>query len=193
MNERLWTFSGGAIGSFFITDVRVITGEPLPAAKRLRVSRGNVDTAGSAFSLHGVTSNERYVTLEEKQALSRTQQSLGGPTATQGALIPIKKSQAWWDLSQSERRAIFEERSKHIEIGTRALPLVARRLHHCRDLTTDEPFDFLTWFDFRAEDAPVFDDLLASLRSTVEWRYVEREIEIRVQRATDSSSYRPPT
>ena len=30
------------------------------------------------------------------------------------------------------------------------LASVARRLHHCRDLGPDEPFDFLTWFEFRA-------------------------------------------
>lgn len=104
------------------------------------------------------------------------------PESLRGALIPTKKSQAWWDVPQDERRAIFEERSAHIAIGRRALPHVARRLHHCRDLEALEPFDFLTWFDFSPEDEPRFDELLAALRETEEWRYVEREVEFRLSR-----------
>ena len=83
-------------------------------------------------------------------------------------------------MTQDERRAIFEERSAHVAIGLRYLPAVARRLHHCRDL--GEPFDFLTWFDYSAEDEGRFDELLAHLRETEEWRYVEREIDLRVER-----------
>ena len=45
-----------------------------------------------------------------------------------------------------------------------------------------EPFDFLTLFDFAKSDAPAFDDLLAVLRATEEWKYVEREVDIRLLR-----------
>ncbi len=55
---------------------------------------------------------------------------------------PIRKSEAWWSLPQDERRANFEERSRHIATGLKYLPAVARRLLHSRDL--GEPFDFLT-------------------------------------------------
>jgi hypothetical protein len=58
---------------------------------------------------------------------------------------------------------------------------VARKLHHSRDL--GEPFDFLTWFEFSPRDEAAFDALLARLRSTEEWRYVEREVEVRLERA----------
>jgi hypothetical protein len=63
----------------------------------------------------------------------------------------------------------------------RYLPAIARRLHHSRDL--GEPFDFLTWFEFAPQDEPAFDDLLAALRATEEWNYVEREVDIRLERA----------
>jgi len=46
-------------------------------------------------------------------------------------------------LTQDERRAVFEEQSHHTAIGLKYLPATARRLHHCRDLGTEEPFDFL--------------------------------------------------
>ena len=104
------------------------------------------------------------------------------PGSTCAALIPIRKNAAWWALTQQERRDILEARSRHIEIGLRYLPPIARRLHHCRDLAEAQPFDFLTWFEFAPADAAAFDELLAALRATPEWDYVEREVEVRLQR-----------
>jgi len=86
-------------------------------------------------------------------------------------------------LTSDERRAIFEESSAHIRIGLDYLPAVARRLHHCRDLAENPPFDFLTWFEFTPADAVAFDELLHRLRETPEWRYVEREVELRLRKA----------
>jgi hypothetical protein len=60
------------------------------------------------------------------------------------------------------------------------LPAVARRLHHSREL--GEPFDFLTWFEYAPEHADAFEDLVRRLRSTPEWWYVEREVDIRASR-----------
>jgi hypothetical protein len=60
------------------------------------------------------------------------------------------------------------------------LPAVARRLHHSREL--GEPFDFLTWFEYAPENAEAFEELVCRLRSTAEWRYVEREVDIRASR-----------
>ena len=100
--------------------------------------------------------------------------------ATRAALIPIRKSEAWWDLAQDERRRIFEESSHHVATGLEYVPAVARRLHHGRDL--EEPFDFLTWFEFAPEDAAAFDELVLRLRETEEWTYVEREIDLRLAR-----------
>lgn len=84
-------------------------------------------------------------------------------------------------MAQDERRAIFEEDSRHNAIGMRHLPGIARRLLHSRDLS--EPFDFLTWFEFSPTAESSFNDLVAKLRATMEWRYVDREIDIRLQRA----------
>jgi chlorite dismutase len=174
-------FSGGDEGQFRIERITAIAGETLPDAARLHVAQAQ-EGPWPAFSLRGVVSNERYLTRVEKTALVAVQQPVGGQAARRGAFIPIRKSRAWWDLTQDERRQILEEKSHHIQIGMRALPQVARRLHHCRDLGTPEPFDFLTWFDYRPEDEPLFDDLLGALRATEEWTYVEREVEVRVSR-----------
>src|SRR5262249_36609315 len=101
---------------------------------------------GATRTLRGVVSDERYANASEQAELRERSPALGRGEATRGALIPIRKSDAWWALPQDERRAIFEERSHHIAIGLQYLPAVARRLHHSRDL--GEPFDFLTWFEF---------------------------------------------
>jgi len=119
--------------------------------------------------------------MAEHTALAARGPELGRPEATEAALIPIRKVDAWWALSQDERRAIFEERSKHISTSLAYLPAVARCLHHGRDL--GEPFDFLTWFEYAPGDAAAFEELVDRLRATEEWSYVEREVDIRLTRA----------
>ena len=57
---------------------------------------------------------------------------------------------------------------------------LARQLYHCRDL--GEPFDFLTWFEYAPAHASLFEELVAMLRTTEEWRYVEREVDMRMVR-----------
>lgn len=85
-------------------------------------------------------------------------------------------------MTQDERRAILEERSHHIAIGLEYLPAVARRLHHSRDL--GDEFDFLTWFEYSPETSEAFEELVARLRRTEEWLFVEREVDIRLTRST---------
>jgi hypothetical protein len=84
----------------------------------------------------------------------------------------------WWDLPQDERRAIFEERSRHVADSMKYMPAIARRLYHARDL--GEPFDFLTWFEHAPRDTDLFEDLVRMLRATEEWMFVEREVDIRL-------------
>jgi Chlorite dismutase len=184
MNSRLHTFVAGDEGQFCITRIEAVRGPNVLAAPRLWVGAGDASPpAHGAWTLRGVVSNERYVTQPERGQMRA--EPIGRPRAVSGALIPIKKSAAWWALAQDERRAIFEERSRHIVIGMRALPQVARRLHHCRDLPEYDAaadFDFLTWFDFAPEESPAFDRMLVELRATEEWSFVEREVEIRVSR-----------
>jgi chlorite dismutase len=122
----------------------------------------------------------RYVERGEKARLDELSPSLGRPEATRAALIPIRKSTGWWDLPQDERRAILETRSHHISGSMKYMPAVARRLYHGRDL--GEPFDFLTWFEYAPADADLFEDLVAMLRATEEWTFVEREVDIRLAR-----------
>lgn len=184
MTGRLVAFFGGDTGRWQVQHMSVITGATLAVAKRLDVLAGDANVvAGQSWCLRGITSNERYVTREEKNRLAEKQQDLGRPQSVCAALIALRKSATWWALTQDERRRIFEDQSRHIGIGMRYLPAIARRLHHCRDLGADEPFDFLTWFEFADADTAAFDLLLHELRSSPEWRYIDREIDIRLRLA----------
>lgn len=184
MTSRLFSFVGGNTGPWRVTSARAVVGEPLAQTARLNVVSDLVAEANSTpgWVLRGITSNERYVVRPEKTQLLAKQQGLGRPEATCAALIPIRKSAAWWALTQDERRAIFEEQSHHTRIGLQYLPAVARRLHHCRDLSDGEPFDFLTWFEFAPQHEDSFDQMLTELRASPEWTYVEREVDIRLIR-----------
>lgn len=174
------SFTAGTAGEWQVDRIRVIRGPTLPDAAAVSRVEGPDFTAprDAAWVLRGVRSNERYVARDEKQRLATVQEGLGRPASRHAALIPIRKSDAWWGLAQDERRAIFEERSAHIAIGFRYLPAIARRLYHGRDL--GELFDFLTWFEFSPGDAGAFDELVGRLRETEEWRYVAREVEVRL-------------
>ena len=162
--------------------IDAVRGEALAPVRRVAVFEGAVIRQNQAadWVLHGVTSNERYVTRREQDMLVARQQPLGRPTATKAALIPVRKSGAWWDLPQDERRSIFEDKSRHVATGLEYLPAVARRLHHCRDL--GEPWDFLTWFEYAPDYEDAFDELVGRLRATEEWSFVEREVDVRLRR-----------
>lgn len=181
---RLFSFVADNAGPWCIQSMVGVTGEPLAAASHLSIVAGeSALPPNAAWSLRGITSNERYVERAEKSALLGKQEGLGRAQATCAALIPIRKSPAWWALTQDERRQIFEARSHHIEIGLKYLPAVARRLHHCRDLGPAEPFDFVTWFEYAPADAAAFEDLLQALRASPEWAFIDREVDIRLSLA----------
>ena len=183
MNTRLFSFVGGRTGAWNIQRQATVVGDPLPKAECIDVLSGPVNTTGSSWTLRGITSNERYVERSEKEQLVTRQQGLGRPEARCAAPIPIRKNAAWWSLTQDERRSIFENQSRHIQIGLTFLPAIARRRHHCRDVSEDEPFDFLTWFEYAPRYKNDFELLVAELRASEEWRYVDREIDIRLSRA----------
>lgn len=175
-------FAGGPTGRWKVERIDAVRGEGLPSVERIAVVEGRTTQLPPDVSwvLRGVTSNERYVTQTEHDALVARQPPLGREEATRAALIPICKSSDWWEMSQDGRRSIFEERSHHVATGVQYLPAVARRLHHGRDLM--EPFDFLTWFEYAPEEAVRFEQLTHRLRETEEWSFVEREVDIRLSR-----------
>ena len=178
------TFRGGQSGAWRITLNSAVRGEGLAAVPALAITQSPsialpMVPSATSWRLAGVASHVRYVEKEEKEQLAERQAPLGRKQATLAALIPIRKSAAWWALNQDERREILEAKSHHISGSLKYLPEVARQLYHCRDL--GEPFDFLTWFEYAPVHATMFEELVAMLRATEEWTFVEREVDVRLQ------------
>jgi chlorite dismutase len=179
------TFRGGQSGIWQVTLNSAVKGESLPAVPALSITQSAAIalpllSSAASWRLAGVTSHAHYVEKSEKEQLAEKQAPLGRKEATFAALIPIRKSAAWWELSQNERREIFEAKSHHIEGTLKYLPQVARQIFHSRDL--GEPFDFITWFEYASEHAPQFEELVSMLRDTEEWTFVDREVDVRLMR-----------
>jgi Chlorite dismutase len=181
--DALYNYLGGSSGAWRVTETTTRCGQPLKLVSHVEIVNGPLERLpiGTSWLLRGVVSNTRYVSREERDQLLAKQPTLNRSEATCAAVIPIKKTAEWWNMAQDERRDILESRSQHIATGMKYLPAIARRLMHGRDL--GEQFDFVTWFEFAPRDSAVFDDLLSSLRCTEEWKYVEREVEIKLERA----------
>jgi hypothetical protein len=179
----LVSFIGGSTGTWKVDRVTNVIGEGLALASRMEVVERMEILAkpDTTWLLRGTTSNSRYSTRKELDELAAHQEGLGRPTSTLAALIPIRKTEAWWALGQDQRRAIFQEQSHHFDIGFEYLPAISRRLHHSREL--GEEFDFLTWFEYDPQHSDAFETLVLRLRATPEWGFVDREVDIRLSRA----------
>ena len=178
-------FRGGKSGAWRVTRFAPVKGAALSPTPSIAVVHSlsialPMLPSATSWRLAGVASHLRYTERDEKKRLDAVRAEIGRPEATYAALIPIKKSAAWWELTQEERRQIFEDRSQHIANSLKYLPAIARQLYHCRDL--GEPFDFLTWFEYDPANTALFEELVAMLRATEEWSYVEREVDVRLER-----------
>jgi chlorite dismutase len=183
MADTIFDFIGNTSGDWKVSSIVTLVGDAIEPVSHLTKVPSHLHQAqGGIWTLKGIVSNLRYTEKEDKDKLTTIQEDLGRPQATLAALIPIRKSQAWWNLAQDERRSIMEKKSQHTATGMHYLPAIARKLFHSRDI--GQPFDFLTWFEFAPEHQAHFEELLATLRKTEEWTYVDREIDIRVEKIT---------
>ena len=181
MTNTIFDFVGSNEGDWKVTAMTTLKGESLAPITHLQKVASTLEQTNSGiWSLKGVISNLRYTEKEDKEKLIAIQEDLDRKTATLAAFIPIRKSEAWWNLAQDERRKIMENKSQHTHTGMKYLPAIARKLFHSRDI--GQPFDFLTYFEYAPTDADAFEELLSALRSTEEWTYIDREVDIRLNR-----------
>lgn len=172
-------FAAGDSGGWHVLDMAAVHGPGLPPVAAMAINDGDpID--GARWTLRGTVSHLRYIGAADRDALDARSPPLGRPEASNAAMIAIRKSAKWWRLAHDERHAILQ-RSAHLAIGMEHLPAIARQLYHARDL--GEPFDFITWFEFAPRDEMGFSEMLAMLRASEEWGYVEREVDIRLERA----------
>lgn len=181
MVNTVFDFVGDHSGEWKVTSMTTLKGDSIDNVSHVnKIASNLVQSETGIWTLKGIISNLRYTEKEDKDKLVAIQEDLGRPNATLAAFIPIQKSEAWWNLAQDERRKIMENKSQHTQTGMKYLPSIARKLFHSRDI--GEPFDFLTWFEYAPSDADAFEELLVALRKTEEWTYVDREIDIRLEK-----------
>jgi len=179
MTKNTFDFIGGDSGKWKVISIAAVCGQAIETVAYIDILPNLADTPKKGlWTLTGFTSNVRYAEKAEREKLAALQSDLGRPSASCAALIPIRKTEAWWAMAQDERRKIFEAQSHHTAIGLQYLPAIARKLYHCRDI--GQPFDFLTWFEYAPEDSDKFEELVKSLRASEEWKYVDREVDIRL-------------
>lgn len=135
--------------------------------------------------LIGVTQRLRYTTADQQAELLRAPaQPVDASGTSVAVLIPIAKSDAWWELPHDERQRHFlqtERTEGHTAIGLRYADRIYRKLYHSRYIHPPQGFDFLTYFEFPEDLAEDFRALLSNLRDpelNPEWAFVKREIEI---------------
>jgi hypothetical protein len=128
-----------------------------------------------------VTSNLCYTTRDEKERLSAIQPALGRAGAGRAALIPLKKARC----GGTWRRTNAAGSSKTSRATRLSICVISPRSRAgcIIPVISGKPFDFITWFDYAPEHERDFDALLAELRASEEWTYVEREIDIRLVQA----------
>ena len=101
------------------------------------------------------------------------------------AVTPMNKTDAWWQMDFLHRESFFLPRydenenmvvKGHALASALGVPSINRRLVHSPDgYGMQGSYDFVGYFEFAEKDAPVFREVMAGLRDTVqnpEWKYV---------------------
>lgn len=187
MGSPSYSFIAGDRGSWEVVSVSPVVGETLEPVPFMDVRNEYVMNLPVDFRwlLRGVTGSRRQVDSVRQSSVMSAQPQLGRRKATCAALIPVRKKQAWWDMAHEERCRLCEAKSRGAISEVEYLPDVARKLHHCRDL--NEPFDYLAWFEYAPEQSSEFEKLVAALRKNEDWKFVEREVDVRLVRSNSSA------
>jgi hypothetical protein len=181
------TPAGGVRNRYRVNAVEVIKGPtpalPEPGWELHRIEAETPISASSAFQIRGVTGTAQYTDPSAPYAAANGLRAL--PVTNEpifAVILPLRKTQAWWDLPFEQRKSHFHRDATHphhTDVGVPYVPKIHRRLFHAREFTRD--YDFVTYFEFRAADEPAFRRLCRELRDTKlnpEWNYIDRDFEI---------------
>ncbi len=134
------------------------------------------------IQFQGVIQHLQYTSDAQQQELNRRSiPELEPSDHTTAVLIPIRKSKDWWRLAHDRRQVHFQKTSRsegHTAIGLKYVDRIFRKLYHSRCLNAVLSYDFLTYFEFRDVYEKDFRALLAELRDTKEWTFINLEFEL---------------
>ena len=124
MTTNTFDFIAGNHGEWKVINMNSVCGPDLEMVKYINILPNSTSNLNQGvWTLTGFTSNVRYAEKEEREKLIAVQPDLGRPFATCAALIPIRKTESWWNMAQDERRKIFEAKSHHTGTGLKYLNL----------------------------------------------------------------------
>lgn len=102
-----------------------------------------------------------------------------------GVVTPQNKTGDWWKMDWMRRESFFLPRydqggnvmvKGHTLAAAAGIPCIARRLyHHPEGYGLDSGYDFIGYFEFAADDVPIFRAVMEGLRDCIqnpEWNYV---------------------
>lgn len=179
--DALYNYVGGVSGAWEVTSLVARRGDSLAAVSHVDIVNGPLrrTPVGTVWLMSGLVRNTRYVSREEVLPPGAPRPVEQSPTCA--ALIPIRRSPEWWQLGQAARRELLQSQSRRTPVGFRFLSAILRTWQHRLDLS--EQFDCVTWFEYEPRDSAAFEDLLADWRASEEWKYIDRECDIRLVRA----------
>ena len=144
---------------------------------------GNV---ASVRAIDGALQTPRYTGAElHKYAYKSAAERQSGRVAVNAIIIPMSKTDTWWEMSTLERHAYFYPHvnprsggpvSGHAKAAELGIETIYRRLYHNPDgYQRENEYDFVTYFECTDEHLPTFDIVRQALRDerrNPEWRFV---------------------
>ena len=141
---------------------------------------------GSVTTLAGVQRPRSYTSQAMTQfAYAGALQPGPGKQYPLGVVTPLNKTEQWWSMDWMRRESFFLPRydSKggmmargHALAAEPGIPHIVRRLVHAAgSYGRKDVYDFVGYFEFAEEQAPVFRAVMAALRDVEqnpEWAYV---------------------
>src|SRR4051812_39890428 len=121
------TFRGGNSGAWQVISQKPVKGQALAQVPCLSVIHSEAIAlplipSQTAWRLAGGARHVRYVERGEKPARPAGQAARGRPGAGRAALTPTRKSAAGGAPPRGARRAIFEDKPRHIAASLKYLP-----------------------------------------------------------------------
>lgn len=180
--EAFYSYVGGSSGAWTVTELTSRRGRLLEPVTHVDIIQGPPTRLpqGASWILSGIVRQTRYVSLEETLTGNRFGRSTN-QEPTCAALIPILHSAEWWELGDATRQQMVGMNSRAATRGLSSLSAMIYRWQHGQDLS--KQFDSVTWFEYEPRDSNAFEELLRDLRGSVEWKYVDRECDIRLVRS----------
>ena len=149
--------------------------------------RRRMGDSSEVITLEGAARNPRYSSAEMVSYSNRgAPPRRSGRVSKNAIIIPIRKTQEWWQKSPLERHSYFYPHVDHASASPvkghalaaeKGIASLFRRVYHNPEgYERHEEWDFITYFECDDDGLPVFEHVMTALRDfhqNPEWRYVQ--------------------